>query len=154
MHLIFIQRQGMHAPTYVETLPPDRRKDIPFFPNFLLRDTLLWLVVLNILLFLAVFFPWELGEKADLFASAPKGIKPEWYFMFMFQSLKLLPAHVWFVEGEVLGIVGFGLLGLAWMLVPFWEKALRPDRKFDPMVMIGVIGVVFIIVMTIWGYLG
>jgi cytochrome b6 len=153
-HLLFVQRQGMHAPSYVESLPPDRKKIISFFPDFLLRDTLLWLIVLNILLYLAVFFPWEIGEKADLFAPAPEGIKPEWYFMFMFQSLKLLPAHVWFVEGEVLGILGFGLLGLAWMLVPFWEKLLRPDRQFDPMVMIGAIGIVFIVVMTIWGYVG
>lgn len=154
IHLLFIQRQGTHAPAYFESLPPERKKTMPFFPNFLLRDTLFWLIVLNILLCLAVFFPWEIGEKADLFASAPEGIKPEWYFMFMFQSLKLLPAHIWFVEGEVLGIVGFGILGLAWMLVPFWEKWLRRDGRFDPMVMIGVIGVLFIMAMTIWGYLG
>jgi len=153
LHLLFVQRQGMHAPEYVEKLPPDKKKMISFFPNFLLRDTLLWLIVLNILLYLAVFFPWEIGEKADMFASAPEGIKPEWYFMFMFQTLKLIPAHVLFVEGEILGIVGFGLIGLVWMLVPFWEKKIRPDNKFDTMTIVGVIGIVFIMVMTIWGYL-
>ena len=36
----------------------------------------------------AALFPWELGEKADPFAPAPAGIKPEWYFLFMFQTLK------------------------------------------------------------------
>jgi cytochrome b6 len=153
LHLLFVQRQGMHAPEYVEKLPPDKKKMISFFPNFLLRDTLLWLIVLNIILYLAVFFPWEIGEKADMFAPAPEGIKPEWYFMFMFQTLKLLPAHVWFIEGEILGIVGFGLIGLVWMFVPFWEKKIRPDNKFDLMTLVGVIGIVFIIVMTIWGYL-
>jgi cytochrome b6 len=152
-HLLFVQRQGMHAPAYVDRLPDDKKQDMPFFPNFLLRDTLLWLVVLNLLLYLAVFFPWELGEKADLFASAPEGIKPEWYFMFMFQALKYLPPHVWFVEGEILGIVGFGLMGLGWMLVPFWEKKLQPGKGISPMTVIGVIGIVFILAMTIWGYL-
>ena len=57
-HLLFVQRQGMHEPAYVEALPPERKKMIPFFPNFLLRDVLLWLLALNVLLYLAVFFPW------------------------------------------------------------------------------------------------
>ena len=104
-------------------------------------------------LFLAVFFPWGLGEKADAFASAPEGIKPEWYFMFMFQTLKLLPPHVLFVEGEVLGVVLFGLAGVAWLLVPFWEKK-RSQRKWGrPVTIIGVAAIIFILVMTIWGYL-
>ncbi|HET6349936.1 MAG TPA: cytochrome b N-terminal domain-containing protein [Candidatus Krumholzibacteria bacterium] len=148
VHLLFVQRQGMHEPESMHGMDASRRKTIPFFPNFLLRDTLLWLIVLNILLALAVFFPWELGQKADPFASAPSGIRPEWYFMFMFQTLKLLPAHVWFMEGEVLGIMGFGLLGLAWLLIPFWEL-----RRVRLMMAIGVGAIVYMVAMTVWGYL-
>lgn len=152
-HLLFVQRQGMHEPQSVEQLPPEKKKMIPFFPNFLLRDTLTWLIVLNILAYLAVFFPWEIGEKADAFASAPQGIKPEWYFMFMFQTLKLIPGHVWFVEGEVLGIMSFTLVGIAWMLVPFWERKHRPDGKVRPITVIGVAAIIYMTIMTIWGYL-
>ena len=94
------------------------RKTMPFFPNFMLRDMLLWLIVLNILAILAVFFPWDLGIKADPFASAPAGIHPEWYFLFMFQTLKFFPSKVWMIDGEVLGIALFGLAGLLWLLVP------------------------------------
>ena len=153
VHLLFVQRQGMHEPEHVQRLAPEKKRTISFFPNFLLRDTLLWLMVLNVVLFLAVFFPWELGEKADPFASAPQGIRPEWYFMFMFQTLKLIPAHVLFVEGEKLGIVVFGLTGVAWMLVPFWEIKHRPDHRAQPMTLIGVAAILFMVVMTIWGYL-
>ncbi len=153
IHLVFVQRQGMHEPEHVQKLPPERKKMIPFFPNFLLRDTLLWLMVLNMLLFLAVFFPWELGEKADAFAPAPQGIRPEWYFMFMFQTLKLIPAHVLFMEGEVLGIMAFMVMGLAWMLVPFWERKKRADGRFRPVTVIGVLGIIYMVVLTIWGYL-
>ncbi len=153
LHLIFVQRLGMHEPSFVEKLPPERKKMIPFFPNFLLRDMLLWLIVLNILLYLSVYFPWEIGEKADMFASAPEGIRPEWYFMFMFQTLKLIPAHVLLIEGEVLGIVGFGLVGVAWMFVPFWEKAIPSAKSRRTILVIGIISVTFIIGMTIWGYL-
>ena len=153
LHLLFVQRQGMHEPEYVANLPPERKKLIPFFPGFLLRDLLLWMVVLNILLALAVFFPWELGERADPFASAPAGIRPEWYFMFMFQTLKLLPAHVLFMEGEVLGIVVFGLAGIAWMLVPFWRIRGKPERRFAVMRLVGVVAILYIALMTVVGYI-
>ncbi|MEE9271022.1 MAG: cytochrome bc complex cytochrome b subunit [Candidatus Krumholzibacteria bacterium] len=153
LHLLFVQRQGMHEPEYVAKLPSDKKKMISFFPNFLMRDMLLWLMVLNVLIFLAVFFPWELGHKADAFAPAPSGIKPEWFFMFMFQTLKVLPAHILFMEGEVLGILFFGLVGVAWMLVPFWEIKHRPDKRVRPMTVIGVTAILYIVVMTIWGYL-
>ena len=60
--------------------------------------------------------------KADPFMSAPAGIKPEWYFLFMFQTLKLIPAKVWFIDGEVLGVLVFGVVGLMWLLLPFFEQ--------------------------------
>jgi cytochrome b6 len=153
LHMLFVQRQGMHEPAYLQRLPKEKKTLMPFFPNFLLRDTLLWLMVLNIVLFLAVFFPWELGVKADPFVPAPEGIRPEWYFMFMFQTLKLLPAHVAFMEGEVLGILFFTLVGIAWMFVPFWEMRRRGAKRPRPMTVIGVAAIVYIVAMTIWGYL-
>jgi len=153
LHLLFVQRQGMHAPEYFEKLPEEKKKVIPFFPNFVLRDALLWLIVLNILLYLAVFFPWELGAKADPFVPAPEGIRPEWYFMFMFQTLKMLPAHILFLEGEVVGVLGFGILAIAWALVPFWEIKSKPGKKPRPMTIIGIVVIAYILVLTIIGYI-
>ena len=49
--------------------------------------------------------------------------KPEWYFLFMFQTLKFLPANFWFLEGEMVGVLAFGLAGLLWTMVPFWDRA-------------------------------
>lgn len=152
LHLLFVQRQGMHAPEYVEKLPPDKKKMISFFPNFLLRDTLLWLIVLNIILYLAVFFPWEIGEKADMFAPAPEGIKPEWYFMFTFQTLKYLPAHIMGIEGEIVGILGFGLAAVFLLLIPVLDRrtARGEPSKLFTWITIGMI--VYILVLTYLGY--
>ena len=75
-----------------------------FFPNFFLRELMVWYGVLAVLGSLAAIFPWELGEKADPFASAPAGIRPEWYFLAQFYTLKLIPSHVWIFEGELLGL--------------------------------------------------
>ncbi|HZD03800.1 MAG TPA: cytochrome b N-terminal domain-containing protein, partial [Longimicrobiales bacterium] len=91
LHLYLVQRHGMSVPSDVERVGGGK-KAIPFFPDFLLRDLVGWLTALALLAALAAYFPAELGAKADPFASAPAGIKPEWYFMFMFQTLKYLPA--------------------------------------------------------------
>ncbi len=152
LHLVFVQKHGMSEPEHLANLPESRKKYIPFFPNFLLRDLILWLIVFDILVFLAVYYPWELGLKADPFAPAPAGIRPEWYFMFMFQTLKLLPGHILFIEGEVLGILIFMVGGLLWMLVPFWALKGRPDQRIQPMEFIGVVVLIYIGVMTILGY--
>ena len=114
---------------------------------------MLWVIVFNVLIFLALYFPWELGKKADAFASAPPGIRPEWYFMFMFQSLKLLPAHILFLEGELVGVLFFGIAGFLWMLIPYFKIKHRDNWRIQPLTLIGIIIVVFIIVMTILGYI-
>ncbi len=152
LHLMFVQLQGMSVPPEQENLPHDKRKYMPFFPNFATRDLLLWLIVLNVIALLAVFFPWELGQKADALASAPAGIKPEWYFMFMFQTLKLIPAHVWFMEGELFGIMMFAIAGLIWFLVPFLDKKANHGKKSLFWKFVGIFAIVFIVGMTIWGY--
>jgi cytochrome b6 len=152
-HLLFIQQQGMHEPDEFKNLPEEKKKYISFFPDFALKDLLLWVVVFNILIFLALYFPWELGNKAQAFASAPEGIRPEWYFMFMFQTLKLLPAHVLFLEGELLGVLFFGVAGFVWMLVPYIKVKHRPNWKIQPLTLAGIIIVLFIVIMTIVGYL-
>jgi cytochrome b6 len=153
LHLIFVQRQGMHEPEHIAKLSTEQKKMIPFFPNFFLRDALLWFIVLNIILYLAVFFPWELGVKADPFAPAPEGIRPEWYFMFMFQTLKFLPPHIFFLEGEVVGVLFFTVLALAWLLVPFWEMRTKLKTKLRPMNIIGIIAILYILILTILGYI-
>lgn len=150
IHLLLVQRQGMSEPLEAEV--KKEKKTMPFFPNFFLRDLLLWLLVLNIIAILAVFFPAELGIKADPLAPAPAGIKPEWYFMFMFQTLKFFPAHVWFIEGEVLGILIFGIAGVLWMMVPFWDRKSARGQQNKLINYIGIFSVLFIIILTIIGW--
>ncbi len=152
VHLLLVQRQGMSEPLGLSEENSGERKTMPFFPNFLLRDLLFWLLVLNLLAILAVFFPWELGKKADAFASAPAGIRPEWYFLFMFQTLKFFPAKVLIVDGEVLGIFLFGIAGLLWMLVPFWDRKSARGQKNRLLTYIGIVAIVYIIAFSILGW--
>ena len=154
LHLAMVQVQGMSAPMEWARLSEKETKTrtIPFFPNFLLRDAMAWLAAVLLLIGLASLFPWELGRKADLFAPAPAGITPEWYFVFMFQTLKFIPSRVLFVEGEVLGICLFGLGGILWLLVPFIDRPSARGRPSPVATLLGVVIILYIAAMTILGY--
>jgi quinol-cytochrome oxidoreductase complex cytochrome b subunit len=149
-HLLLVQLHGMSVPPGQEGRPLKKMK---FFPNFMLRDLVGWLLAIGALAALAALFPWELGVKADPFASAPAGIKPEWYFLFMFQTLKYLPAHVLGLEGEMLGVLAFGAGGLVWLAVPFLNR--RPGRQRLKLAFtaFGVLVVAYIAALTAIGYL-
>jgi cytochrome b6 len=151
IHLLLVQRQGMSEPLHIKE--ESERKSMPFFPNFILRDLTLWLLVLNLLAILAVFFPWELGKKADPFAPAPAGIKPEWYFLYMFQTLKYIPGRLWFLDGEVLGILLFGIAGALWTVVPFWDYKSSRGEQSRFVNYLGLFAVMYIILFTIIGWL-
>ncbi|HVQ29595.1 MAG TPA: hypothetical protein VMV21_08455, partial [Vicinamibacteria bacterium] len=100
---------------------------------------------------LAALLPWELGEKADPFVPAYRDIRPEWYFMFMFQTLKLVPGGEFAgIEYEAIPILGFGFVGALLVAVPFLDRdAGRNGRAFT---WIGVVSLVYVIGMTCWGY--
>ncbi|HXF83651.1 MAG TPA: cytochrome b N-terminal domain-containing protein, partial [bacterium] len=81
-HLLLVQVHGMSRPIGVPVFPGE-----PFYPHFVLRDFLVWVLLLGAVASLATLVPWPLGEKADPLAPAPAGLRPEWYFLFMYQSL-------------------------------------------------------------------
>jgi quinol-cytochrome oxidoreductase complex cytochrome b subunit len=150
LHVVLVQKHGMSIPPSVA----DRGGavgSLKFVPNFLLRDLIGWLIALAILAALAAFLPAHLGEKADPFSPAPAGIKPEWYFMFMFHTLKLFPAHILGIEGELVGVGIFGLAGAALFFVPFLDRRRGPTRRdVWSYVYLGVIA--YIVVFTYLGY--
>ena len=150
LHLLFIQRQGMSVPVS-QRQEAAIRPGIKFFPNYFLRELVGWALALAILAALASVFPWELGVKADPFAPAPAGIKPEWYFLFMFQTLKYLPASIAGIEGEFVGLVFFGLAGFFWFFLPLLD---RGDKRSPLVTVVGVAALAFVALMTFLGYVG
>jgi cytochrome b6 len=149
LHLFLIQQHGMSVPPKVEE---DSRRSgrpvgsVPFFPDFALRDLFAWTVALVILAALAAFYPWELGLKADPFGSAPAGIRPEWYFLWAFQTLKYVPSSVLGVNGELLAVAGLGVATLLLVALPF----IVPDRPRARQLLawIALVALVYMGVMT------
>ncbi len=151
LHLLLIQRLGLSVPPGVERAIAEGRaqsRSVPFFPNFLLRDIIGWYVAVGVLGALAAIFPWGLGDKADPFAPAPAGIRPEWYFLFMFQTLKMLPARVLFLEGELAGLIVTGLAASVWVIVPFLDYRAGFSRVTRFFTGLGVFAIGFMAMMT------
>ncbi len=151
VHLFMVQRLGMSVPPGVERRIANGQepaRSMPFFPNFLLRDIMGWYAALGVLGALAAIFPWELGTKADPFVPAPAGIRPEWYFLFMFQTLKYLPPRLLFLEGEFAGLLVFALAAAVWIAVPFLDYKAGFGRVSRFFTGLGVFALVFIGVMS------
>lgn len=154
LHLLLVQRFGMSVPPSIEAewqTQPVERREMRFFPNFLLRELMAWYVALAVLGGLAAIKPWDLGTKADAFAPAPSGIHPEWYFMFMFQTLKMIPAKIGFLDGELLGILGFSAAFAIWLLLPFLDPG-DHGRRQRYVTGAGVFALGYVVVLTVYGY--
>jgi cytochrome b6 len=153
-HLLFIQRQGM-APPMAHSGPT---KGMKFFPDFALRDALLWVLCLILLASLAVFLPygpgvpgieWELGKKANPLAPAYPGIKPEWYFLWVYQLLKEFPPHLFGVEGPQAAIALVSVLFGIWAAIPWLDRRAREEKSSPAFTDLGIGALLFLAYLTL-----
>jgi cytochrome b6 len=158
-HLLFIQRQGMAEPLEHEPSPEPktRPRGMPFFPNFAMRDLLLWVICLNILALLAVALPfgpgipgmeWELGAKANPLKPAYPGIKPEWYFLWVYQMLREFPAHLLGMEGPQACLLLATILGGIAFAIPFLDRNAAKGKPSPLFTDLGVAGLLFLGFLT------
>ena len=82
----------------------------------------------------------------------PPGIRPEWYFLAMFHTLKLMPSHVLGFEGEQLGVVAFGIAALVLVLVPFLDRRASRGEPSPVFTVLAALGLVYLVVFTIIGH--
>ena len=154
VHLLFIQRQGMAPPVGHEKAP----RGIPFFPEFLLRDLQLWIGCLVLLATLTVFLPygpripgveWQLGKKANPLAPAYPGIKPEWYFLWVYQLLKEFPPHFFGVEGPQAALALVTVLMGTWAALPWLDRRAQRDEPSPLFTDLGSAAILFLAFLTV-----
>ncbi|MDX1962277.1 MAG: cytochrome b N-terminal domain-containing protein [Pirellulales bacterium] len=146
LHVALFRKHGIHAPD------PKRAPDGVFWPDQVLMDAVACLAVLLVVVFLILWpgisgrVPWsdtghlgaELGAPADG-STTYSAARPEWYFLFLFQFLKLFEGQG--ETGEFLGaIVVPGLLLLVLFLMPIlgrWQLGHRFNVLFLVIVLAG-----------------
>jgi cytochrome b6 len=157
-HLLFIQRQGMAEPLHTAPEPKARPRGMPFFPNFAMRDLLLWVICLNVLALLAVALPfgpgipgmeWELGAKANPLKPAYPGIKPEWYFLWIYQMLREFPPHLLGMEGPQACLLLATVLGGIAFAIPLLDRNAAKGRPSPLFTDLGVAGILFVGFLTL-----
>jgi len=161
VHLFLLERIGVSKPPFGLDNTKNRwqgdafRYDehtggIPFFPNYILQD--MTSIAIYFSLFAAVvffcpgiFFPDDAFIQANPFLT-PAHIKPEWYFLANYQTLKLFPN-----EFIGLSIQGAAMTFLA--LLPFidWGNEKHPLKR--PLFMVCAIGGILLYIgLSIWGH--
>jgi quinol-cytochrome oxidoreductase complex cytochrome b subunit len=119
---------------------------VPFYPVQFMREARMAAVMVGI--FLVVGALWRvvghpIGDPADPMVT-PQHIKPEWYFLAIYQLLKFVPKTV----GAVIPIVVVGLL----FALPFIDRRQETDRRPARVRLIATVLVTVVVVaMTIWG---
>jgi ubiquinol-cytochrome c reductase cytochrome b subunit len=121
IHVFLVRKHGVAPRPGDEALP---RKQ--FYPQQVFKDTIAIFAAFAILFVLAVAARVPLEQLADP-TDTSYIPRPEWYFLFLFQTLKLFEGPL-----EVVGSVVLpGLAVLALVLVPFIDRArlVRQTRR-------------------------
>lgn len=148
LHVYLIQKLGMSLPIEADE-EAEASRSLPFWPNFVYREAVLWLVFVGVLVTIAVFLPPTLGKAADLMAPAPEGIKPEWYFLFLFQTLKIFPAKILFVTGDTVAVLLILLAVVLFFFLPLIDN--KPaGRKGKIITALAFLLIIYAVVMSVW----
>lgn len=114
---MFLIRYHHIAPLTRTDEPEPPREGRPYFPDHFKKETLVAYGVMLLVLALAIFAKPHLGKAANPMVT-PTGIKPEWYFLPVYQSLKYVPG--W------LGVIGNGVFVLFLLALPLLDR--NPER--------------------------
>ena len=121
-----------------------KRKLLPFFPNYVLDEVIAWYVMLGLLIILVSLVPAGSAPPADPLKT-PQHTKPEWYFLFLYQGLKVVPRIV----GVAVPMIG----GLLLLLLPFLDRNPNASPRRRPIaITIGILVILGIVAFTIWGW--
>ena len=150
VHLLLVHQLGLANPKRPEPRVPtpemEREPLRPFFPHYMVDEFVAWYVLLAVLVVLASLFPAGLEEQANALQT-PEGIKPEWYYLGVYELLKLVPRII----GIMIPIVGIGVL-VVWPFLDRSQEVLIRRRKL--VVGGATLVLVALIALTVRGYVG
>ena len=141
VHIGIIRLQGV-SELHFEDEKGDEPKHFSFFPDHILSELAIGLLLMIVLSALATALPATLGAKADPLVT-PEIIKPEWFFYVAFRWLKLFSGTAAMLS---MGFIVFVMF--TWPFIDSWFR--RKTRFQEASVWIGIAGVLAIIGLTLW----
>jgi|SRR3989338_8637748 len=140
VHLLAVQLHGMS-----KGIDGEVKKYEPFFLDFLIKDFRLWVITFLIIFILAItvpfesFFAYPLVSPYNPLGSTPDGIKPEWYFFFVYYPLELLP--FWIII-----LMVSALVAVLFMVPKLFQGTSRKTLTF-----LAIAGFIYFVISTVWG---
>jgi quinol-cytochrome oxidoreductase complex cytochrome b subunit len=139
-HLVCVQLHGMSQGVDKKSTRAEK-----FFPIFFIKDLSLWSIVFLVLFTIALCVPFESFLSFPLLApynalsATPPGIKPEWYFYFVYYPLELLPFWLVLLSGIIVVTL---LIITPWLFQKTSRKTLR---------ILTILASAYLVISTVFG---
>lgn len=140
VHVAFIRLHGVSELKFGDE--PPGKEHFNFFPDHLLTEIMVGLVLMILLSVLATVFPSVMGPRADALTT-PEVIKPEWFFYATFRWLKLF--------GPTFAVLSMGFIVAAMFLWPWLDRLLvRWTGQREISVYVGIAATLLLVGLTVW----
>ncbi len=141
IHIAIIRIQGVTELRF-ENEPKNKPAFFNLFPDHVLTELTIALVLMIVLSVLACVLPATMGPRADPLTT-PEVIKPEWFFYVAFRWLKLFSGTT--------AVLSMGFVVFVMFVWPFIDARIRKSKPTSELsVWIGVLGALAILVLTVW----
>ncbi|HLD56069.1 MAG TPA: cytochrome bc complex cytochrome b subunit [Candidatus Omnitrophota bacterium] len=145
VHLFLVRLQGIATLDPVGQEEAKTKEGTPFFPHHVTKEGVIFFLLLGVLVTLSILAPFDLGEQADPLQT-PHAIKPEWYFLPMYQMLKYFP--------KLVGIFLVSLGPLLLIIWPFIDRSKKRHPLKRPISMtIGIMSLLAMLILGMMAYL-
>jgi ubiquinol-cytochrome c reductase cytochrome b subunit/menaquinol-cytochrome c reductase cytochrome b/c subunit len=121
----------------------------PFFPYAVAKDSVMAMIVLGVIVFLALMFGAELGPKVNP-TTTTYVPRPDWYFFFLFEVLRVMKNVPKWTPMATIGVPTICMILL--FLLPFYDRS--PERRIERRPIALVAGIATIFAMAYLTYTG
>ncbi len=141
LHITMIRLQGVTEFRFKDE-EGEETKHFNFFPDHLMTELIIGLLLMIVLSALATIIPATMGPRANPLIT-PEVIKPEWFLYVTFRWLKLM--------SRTAAILSMGFIVFLMFVWPFIDAFIRRRKpKSEVSIWVGIGAVLGIIGLTIW----
>jgi len=165
LHLLIMVKQKHSQPLYAKLINKEGRIiGVPLWPHQAIMSTELFLLLIGGLILIAGFFPVHPVQFYGPPRPGTPSVKPDWYFLWVYGLLKLIPGFEFKFLGTMInsenlgGVILPSLIILVLLLVPFLDRSVKNTYYLElpsqapKRTAIGVGAIVFFLMLSLTGY--